>query len=398
MVQNSTTTTNQVDGSAPTVRLRLNSVDLLRGLAIVLMALDHTRDFFSGSGQNPRDIAEPALFMTRWITHFCAPTFILLAGVSAYLYGRHGRSTKELSRFLFTRGLWLIFIEFTVVGFGWNFTFGGLFIAQVIWAIGGSMIALAALVHFPRWAIAAVAVVMIAGHNLFDGFRPETLGSASWIWNLLHQPALLEASPQLKLLVIYPLLPWPGVMAVGFVLGPLFNRSPEFRSSFLLWAGAALIAGFIVLRASNIYGDPVGWTPLSTWLGTTLSFIDCEKYPPSLLFLMMTLGPALILLGLFEWVDGAVVRWLTTFGRVPFLFYVVHLPVIHALAVTLAWFTVGDVGWMFGSFVSNKPAGYGLSLAGVYAVWLAVLLVLYPLCGWFAALKRRRHDWWLSYL
>jgi uncharacterized membrane protein len=178
----------------------------------------------------------------------------------------------------------------------------------------------------------------------------------------------------------------------------LFKVSPEFRRAFLVWAGVALIAGFIVLRTTNVYGDPVRWQPQGTWVGTLLSFINCEKYPPSLLFLMMTLGPAMILLGLFERADGLVVGSLTTFGRVPFLFYVVHLPLIHALAVALAWFTIGDIGWMFGSFVPDKPAGYGLSLPGIYVVWLTVPIVLYPLCRWFAALKGRRSDWWLSYL
>ncbi len=385
--------------SPPEPRVRLSSIDLLRGLVIVLMALDHTRDFFSASAQNPRDIAEPALFLTRWITHFCAPTFILLAGVSAYLYRTHGRTTATLSWFLLTRGLWLILIEFTLVGFGWTLSFtSGVFIAQVMWAIGGSMIVLAALVHLPRWTIVAIAIAMIAGHNLLDGIQGQSLGSASWIWKLLHQPARLEISPHVTLLVIYPLLPWPAVMALGYVLGPLYKGSSEFRRLFLVLAGLALIVGFTLLRASNIYGDPAAWAAQTTWPGTILSFLDCEKYPPSLLFLMMTLGPALVLLGASERANGAVVHWFTTFGRVPFLFYVVHLPIIHGLAVLLAWFTFGDISWMFGSFLANKPLDYGLGLPGIYVVWLAVLLALYPLCAWFAGLKRRRHDWWLSYL
>ena len=390
---------NELHSRPEKVRHRVNSIDLLRGLVIVLMALDHTRDFFGASGQNPRDIAVPALFLTRWITHFCAPTFILLAGVSAYLYGTRGHTTGELSWFLLTRGLWLILIEFTVVGFGWNLNFAsGLFIAQVIWAIGASMIILAGLVFLPLWAIAAIGLLMIAGHNLLDGVQAEALGSFSWIWNLLHQPALLELSSHSKLLVFYPLLPWPGVMAAGYVLGPLFKNTLEFRRQFLLWAGLLLIVGFILLRATNSYGDPVGWNTEHTWLGTLLSFINCEKYPPSLLFLMMTLGPAVILLALFEGVDGVLVRWITTYGRVPFLFYVVHIPLLHALAVALAWLTLGNTDWMFSFFVLTKPAGYGLNLSGIYAVWLAVVVALYPLCRWFAALKERRHDWWLSYL
>src|SRR6476659_1243928 len=188
------------------VRHRLNSIDLLRGLVIVVMALDHTRDFFSASGQNPRDIAVPALFLTRWITDYCAPTFMLLAGLSAYLYGTRGHTKGEVSWFLFTRGLWLILIEFTVVSFGWNLNFDGdLFTAQVIWAIGASMIVLAGLVFLPLWAIAAIGLLMIAGHNLLDGISAEALGSFSWIWTLLHQPALLEISLHSRLLVLYPL-------------------------------------------------------------------------------------------------------------------------------------------------------------------------------------------------
>jgi len=395
------TTIDELHGRPEKVRYRFNSIDLLRGLVMVVMALDHTRDFFSASGQNPRDITVPALFLTRWITDYCAPTFILLAGVSAYLYGTRGRTRGEVSWFLLTRGLWLILIEFTVVSFGWNLNFtGDLFIAQVIWAIGASMIVLAGLVFLPLWAIAAIGFLMIAGHNLLDGVRAEALGSFSWIWILLHQPALLEISSHYKLYVLYPLLPWPGVMAAGYVLGPLFKSTREFRRRFLLWAGWLLIIGFVLLRTTNSYGDPVGWKTEHTWLGTLLSFINCEKYPPSLLFLMMTLGPAIVLLALFDGVDGVLVRRITTYGRVPFLFYVVHIPLLHASAMALAWFTLGYTNWTFLIPFSGltKPAAYGLSLWGVYAVWLAVVVALYPLCRWFAALKEHRHDWWLSYL
>ncbi len=382
-----------------TGRLRLNSIDLLRGLAIVLMALDHTRDFMGASGQNPRDITEPALFLTRWVTHFCAPTFILLAGVSAYLYGSRGRSASQLSRFLASRGLWIIFIEFTVVRFGWNLNLDShFFIVQVMWAIGISMIVLAALVHLPAKAIAVIGLVMIAGHNLFDGIQADDLGSAWWIWDLLHQPALIHIGPYSELLVVYPIVPWPAVMAIGYVLGPVFSLDPGTRQRFLVKVGLGTIIGFILLRATNLYGDPGVWAVQSSWLGTLLSFINCEKYPASLLYLMMTLGPALVLLALLERVHAQVGNWITTFGRVPFLFYVVHLPLIHTLAVALAFLTVGHIDWIIGHFVPEKPVGYGLSILGIYGVWLLVVMVMYPLCCWFAGLKRRRHDWWLSYL
>ncbi|MCP8938977.1 heparan-alpha-glucosaminide N-acetyltransferase domain-containing protein [Alsobacter sp. SYSU M60028] len=384
---------------AATAHARLTSIDMVRGLAIVLMALDHTRDFFGASGQNPRDVTDAALFLTRWATHFCAPTFIMLAGVSAFLYGSHGRAPGEVSRFLLTRGLWIVFVEFTFVNFGWNLTLtSGLFVAQVMWAIGVSMIVLAGLVHLPRAAVAAVAVALIAGHNLLDGIRPEALGPLAFAWTLLHVPGKLQLAPGVELLVVYPLVPWPGVMALGYAVGPVFKADPARRRALLLGAGAALLAGFVALRASNLYGDPQPWRHGDTALQTALSFLDCEKYPPSLLYLAMTLGPAFILLALSEGARGRLADTLTMFGRVPFLFYVVHLPVIHLLAVAMAWLTVGETGWLIGAFVPPKPPGYGLGLPGVYAVWLAVLALMYPLCRRFADLKSRRHDWWLSYL
>jgi uncharacterized membrane protein len=380
-------------------RARLDSVDLLRGLVMLLMALDHTRDFFAAGGPNPRDIADPALFLTRWVTHFCAPTFIFLAGVSAFLYGERGRSVGEVSWFLLTRGLWLILIEFTLMRLCWTFSFhANVFVMQVIWVTGASMVVLAGLVHLPRWAIATIGLAMIAGHNLLDGVDADELGHAGWLWKLLHEPGLIEIGPHARLFVLYVLVPWSGVMAAGYALGPVFRLDPARRRSFLLRTGAAVTAGFIVLRASNLYGDPAAWSVQASVLATVLSFIDCEKYPPSLLYLMMTLGPALILLALFERVHGALAGLVTTFGRVPFFFYVVHVAFIHALAVAFAWITVGDIGWTFGAFLSQKPASYGLGLPGVYVVWLCVLAALYPLCRAFAALKRRRREWWWSYL
>jgi uncharacterized membrane protein len=380
-------------------RARLDSVDLLRGLVMLLMALDHTRDFFAAGGPNPRDIADPALFLTRWVTHFCAPTFIFLAGVSAFLYGERGRSVGEVSWFLLTRGLWLILIEFTLMRLCWTFSIHtGVFVMQVIWVTGASMVVLAGLVHLPRWAIATIGLAMIAGHNLLDGVDADELGQAGWLWKLLHEPGLIEVGPHVRLFVLYVLVPWSGVMAAGYALGPVFRLDPARRRSFLLRTGAAVTAGFIVLRATNLYGDPAAWSVQGSVLATVLSFIDCEKYPPSLLYLMMTLGPALILLALFECAHGALVGVVTTFGRVPFFFYVVHVAFIHALAVGFAWITVGDIGWTFGAFLSQKPASYGLGLPGVYIVWLCVVAALYPPCRAFAALKRRRREWWWSYL
>src|SRR5499425_1827598 len=269
------------DVSRVVSRARLDSVDLLRGLVMLMMALDHTRDFFAASGPNPRDIADPALFLTRWVTHFCAPTFIFLAGVSAFLYGERGRSVGQVSLFLLTRGLWLILIEFTVMRFCWTFSVHiNVFVMQVIWVTGASMVVLAGLVRLPRWAIATVGLAMIAGHNLLDGIDAEDLGHAAWLWTLLHQPGLIEIAPQIKLFVLYNLVPWSGVMAAGYALGPVFRLDPASRRSFLIRTGAAVTAGFIVLRATNLYGDPAAWSVQASVLGTLLSFVDCEKYPP----------------------------------------------------------------------------------------------------------------------
>jgi uncharacterized membrane protein len=369
---------------------RIASIDVLRGLVMALMALDHTRDFFGTGGFNPRDVAEPALFLTRWITHFCAPTFIFLAGLSAFLYGR-GRSVAETSRFLFVRGLWLIFIEFTIVRLAWTFDLGSLddFTAGVIFVIGASMVALAALIWLPRWAIAAVAIAMIGGHNLLDGVRAETLGQGAAAWHILHQPGVVHVDGGISLFVLYPLVPWIGVMAAGYLLGPAMQREPEARQRLLFGLGAAVTVGFILLRAGNLYGDPAPWAAQPDWLATVLSFLNCEKYPPSLLYLMMTLGPALMLLGAFEHARGAWARVLAIFGQVPFFFYVVHIYLIHALAVAAGLATTGTL--------AGNP-GIGVGLAGIYLIWLLVLAMLFPVCRWFAGLKARGSGWWWSYL
>ena len=248
-------------------RPRLISVDILRGLVMVLMALDHTRDFFGASGMNPRDVGDPALFLTRWVTHYCAPTFILLAGISAFLYAAQGRASgredvRKVSRFLFTRGLWLILMEFTLVHFAWSFSlWSGFYVTQVIFAIGASMVVLSGLVHLPRGWIAGIGLVLIAGHNLFDGLHAQEFGAAGWIWTFLHEPKLMHLPGGATLFALYPLIPWIGVMATGYVLGPLFNadRATRVRRLVMLHALSTSI-GFVVLRAANLYGDPASWT------------------------------------------------------------------------------------------------------------------------------------------
>ena len=382
--------------SAAAGRTRLTSIDLLRGLVMVVMALDHTRDFFAAGGFNPRDITDPALFLTRWVTHFCAPTFIFLAGISAYLYGQ-GRSTGKVSRFLATRGLWLVLIEFTLVRFGWSFSIHfNHFVVQVIFAIGASMVVLAGLVYLPRWAIAATGLVMIGGHNMLDEIKATQLGAAAPLWNFLHEPGHLQLAPGVDLVVLYPLIPWIGVIAAGYALGPAFTRERAARVRELFALGATITVGFILLRTTNLYGDPAPWMLQDNVVASVLSFINCEKYPPSLLYLAMTLGPALMLLAAMERAHGPLAGWITTFGRVPFFYYVAHIFLLHALAVLYAWTVVGDFAGLIGA--PHKPAGYGLGLAGIYAVWLGVVVALYPLCRWFAGIKRRRTEWWWSYL
>jgi uncharacterized membrane protein len=370
-------------------RARIVSIDVLRGLVMAVMALDHTRDFFGASGFNPRDVMEPALFLTRWVTHLCAPTFILLAGLSAFLYGR-GRSAEELTRFLLIRGFWLILIDLTLIKLGWSFDVDFYRLtAGVIFVIGASMLALAALIWLPRWAIAGVALTMLGGHNLLDGVRAEELGEASWARHILHQPGMVPLGDGANLYVLYPLIPWMGVMAAGYLLGPAMQVEGEARQRALSRLGAAVTLGFIVLRATNLYGDPAPWTAQETWLSTLLSFLNCEKYPPSLLYLMMTLGPALMLLASFEHTRGAFAGLLATFGQVPFFYYVVHIyfdprtrrrhghshdrhPYEHA-------------------YDRLKSSGHLFCLASGARPALSDL-------PWFAELKESGRGWWWRYL
>jgi uncharacterized membrane protein len=381
------------------------SIDLLRGIVMVVMVLDHARDFFFGLRPRPTDLAQTTftLFTTRWITHFCAPVFVFLAGLSAYLYGRRHGSTA-LSRFLVTRGIWLVLLELTVVRMCWipdptyHFT-----VIQVIWALGWSMLALAALRALPLPAVAAVGAAIVGLHNLLDGIAPRALGAAAPLWTILHQPGVLEPVANHRLFISYPVLPWIGVMALGYCAGRLFEEPEADRRRWLIRIGAAAMAVFVVLRAINVYGDPKPWAvqPRGT-LFTVLSFLNCEKYPPSLLFLLMTLGPALVLLGLMQRPrvqTEALSPWLrpvVVFGRVPLLFYVGHLVLLRYTSFPLA-----VAKWGFGAAFVPPPGHAGspeLPLWVAYVAWLGALLVLYPLCIWFSALKRRRRDWWLSYL
>ena len=280
---------------------RLPSIDMLRGLVMVLMTLDHARDFFSASSFDPRDVNDPALFLTRWITHFCAPVFVFLAGVAAGLRGDELDETRTLSRFLMIRGFWLVVLEFTVVRTGWTFDPGGtVAFAQVIWALGVSMMALAALIHVPRRTLAVVAIALIVGHNLLDGIRVSSQDLTAWLFMIAHQPGVLRTE-SFTIVVLYPLIPWIGVMAAGYAMAPVMRWPAERRRRQLARLGCALTMFFIVLRLSNVYGDPQPWTPMQGDLvATLLSFVNVEKYPPSLLYLLMTIGPAVVVLALLD--------------------------------------------------------------------------------------------------
>jgi uncharacterized membrane protein len=267
-------------------------------------------------------------------------------------------------------------------------------VIQVIFVIGASMIVLAVLVHLPRWAIATVGLALIAGHNLFDGIKAEQLGAAAPVWHLLHQPGAIDLTRGFKLFVLYPLIPWIGVMAAGYALGPVFRLERETRVRQLIVIGALVTVGFVFLRAINLYGDPAPWAVQNGVVASVLSFINCEKYPPSLLFLAMTLGPALMLVAVLDGAQGIVAGWITVFGRVPLFYYIAHIYLVHASAILFAWITIGSAVFA----ATYKADGYGLGLAGIYTVWLAVVILLYPLCSWFAAIKRRRTEWWWSYL
>lgn len=367
---------------------------------MVVMVLDHTRDYLGSSSPYPRDVTDTALFLTRWITHFCAPVFVFLAGVSAFLYGSRGRSKGEVSRFLFTRGCWLAAVELVVIKLAGSFSLRpDFFVLQVIWAIGCSMVVLAALIHLPRWAVAAFAVAVIGGHNLLDAIKPESWGGAAWVWNLLHVPARLHPVAGTTVFALYPLIPWVGVLAAGHAFGPVMLREARERRRVAGLLGAGAILLFVVLRGAYGYGDPADRVTQGGVLPSLLSWLNCEKYPPSLHYLLMTLGPALLALGWIGEVRGAVGRVIVTFGRVPMFYYVAHLFVLHALAVAYVLATGGDASWLFGGRPTlMKPEHYGVSLPLVYAVWLGVVAALYPACRWFAELKQRRKDWWLSYL
>jgi uncharacterized membrane protein len=376
---------------------------------MILMALDHVRDFFHSGAQHfdPTDLTQTTalLFFTRWVTHFCAPTFMFLAGTGAYLQSRRGKSTADVARFLLSRGLWLVVLEVTFIRwFGWRMNFGSdqIFL-WVFWALGMSMIALAGLIYVPWKPLLAVSLAVILLHNTLDALTPAQFGAFGWLWKLLHAPDVITVGSTM-IFTDYLLVPWIFVMAAGYCFGRVLDLAPEARARVLVKIGAGLMLAFVVLRWSNLYGDPRPWSPQPTLALTLASFLNCTKYPPSLLYLLMTLGPGILALGLLERVRLGERHPLIVFGRVPLFYYLLHLPLIHGLAILLFGIRYGRTDFLFHNPPSLAgpaalfPPDYGYGLALVYVVWIGVVVTLYPACRWFAGLKQRNRAQILSYL
>ncbi len=389
---------------------RLTSLDALRGTVMIIMALDHVRDFFHSGAmiQSPTNMATttPLLFLTRWITHFCAPVFLFTAGAGACLWlARGGRTKGQLSRFLLTRGLWLIALEVFVIRFALFFSWSSQYPVFLItlWALGASMVALAALIHLPVRLLAGLSTAVILLHNLTDGVRAASFGGFGWIWNVLHQPGAIPVAG-VVIVTGYPLLPLVATMAAGYCAGYLFQSNAASRQRTLFRLGGTMIAAFVVLRAINVYGDPSRWAVQKSTVMTVMSFLNCTKQPASADFLLMTLGPALILLAIYDRVGISESNPLLTYGRVPLFYFVVHFFLIHLIEVVAAWFRYGLTPFLFVPPPSVQgpramfPPGFGYDLWVVYVVWVFVVLAMYPACVWFSKLKARRRDWWLSYL
>jgi uncharacterized membrane protein len=379
---------------------RLDMIDLLRGFVIALMVLDHTRDYFHVAAYT-LDPTDPArthvlLYITRWITHLCAPTFVFLAGVCVYLQAANGKDRAQLTRFLLSRGVWLIVLELTVLAFGLNFALPFLFL-QVIWAIGASMILLAGVIRLPRAAAAIIGAAIVAGHQLLAPVDPGDVGPLAPLWTLAF-----EFGPAFGLgFISYPAIPWFGVMCLGYAIGPVFLQEPAHRNRTLLTLALSAIALFVVLRAVNGYGDPAPWKTFPSAAQTVMSFLNVSKYPPSLLFVLITLGVSLLCLLAFQRMRGLLARVLLAYGRTPLFTYVLHIYAVHGASLVVAMLAgypaAYHVNFLMDPFRLYK-AGFGFNLVVVYGVWLAILIGLYPASRWFAEVKRRRRNWWLGYL
>jgi uncharacterized membrane protein len=392
------------DRPAPSAR-RIDSIDFIRGAVMILMALDHTRDYFGNATIDPTDLsqASPGLFLTRWVTHFCAPTFAFLAGTGAYLAGSRRRSRGDLAAFLASRGLWLIFLELTVVRLGLFFDLvNAPVILAVLWSIGASFVVLACLAFVPSRMVGALGVLLIATHGLTrDLFPSSGTPAALQVAAFLLRPGLVPVPGGVSVLVAYPLLPWLGVVAAGYGFGEIIRLEPVRRQRVMWITGVAMTAAFVILRAWGVYGDPRPWTTQATPLLTRLSFMNCTKQPPSPLFVLMTLGPAIAALAVVDRVGirGPVGRAVVTLGRVPLFYFLLQWYVIHGLAVLAGAMRGVPVAWLFSpAALGPPPEGWELGLPGIYAAWAVVLAVLYIPCRWFAGVKARHPAGWLSYL
>lgn len=397
---------NQYGPPSKSLGARIQSIDLLRGIVMIIMALDHTRDFFHEQAftGDPLNLSTttPILFFTRWITHFCAPVFIFLSGTSIYLQSL--RKTKaQLSIFLVKRGLWLILIEVLVMSFAFTFdpSYKHIFL-QTIWAIGISMVLLAIFIWLPFRLILLLGLLIVLGHNTLDFAEASSKSPFGFWWSMFHRQNAFPLGDGRTLFNFYPFLPWTGLMLLGYCTGKLYRQriTAEYRSKVLFWLGLALICFFIALRLTNLYGDPSKYNVQGSWVYTILSFINTTKYPPSLLYMCMTIGPALILLSWVEKIQNSVTNVFVIFGRVPFLFYVLHFYLLHLLCMGLFLlrghsFTEGMNTTSIFKFI-NIGEGYRLMI--VYMIWIGVVVLLYPLCKKFSEYKQTHKQWWLSYL
>lgn len=381
--------------AGPVAQSRVGSIDLIRGAVMVLMAIDHVRVYSGVPAGGPT----AGIFFTRWITHFVAPAFIFLAGTSAFFYGR---KHAGLSRFLLTRGIWLIFLELTVIRVSWTFNldFANYMLAGVIWVIGWCMIIMAPMVRMQPRTLGIVGVAIIVLHNLVMGplINAISLGESWKVLYLGPREGPLSGTP---LIVLYSIIPWIGVMAAGYGFGTVLTLEPARRDRLCLQIGLGATALFLILRGFNLYGDPQPWGGGGR-MPALLSFLNTTKYPASLNFLLMTLGPTIALIPVLERARGRATRWLSVFGRVPFFYYVLHIPLIHALALVVSKIRLGEVTpWLFTNHPMGNPSapeGYTWSLGLLYLVWAVAVVLLYFPCRWYAGLKARHQDWWLKYL
>lgn len=386
---------------------RITAIDLLRGLVMIIMALDHTRDFIHKEAllEDPLNFATttPFLFFTRWITHYCAPIFVFLAGTSGFFQSLR-KSKADLCGFLIKRGLWLILVEVTIITFAISFDVQfNTFFLQVIWAIGISMVLLGFAVWLPFYVILAIGLLIVLGHNSLDFYEANKKEGFGIYYALLRRPDFVPIGGNRTLGILYPFLPWTGVMFLGYCFGKLFiHYEGGQRRRILTRLGLSIIILFIALRATNSYGDPLPWATQKSSVFTILSFVNTTKYPPSLLHLCMTLGPAILFLAFTDTFKNALSKLITVYGKVPFFYYVLHMYLIHGVSAFFFFLrghgfgenASGTLGFPFRFVVP----GEGLSLFLTYLVWLAIVAALYPACRWFSRYKQTHKQWWLSYL